>query len=92
MTPLDAARRLMDSSASSDDQCPHCGQYIGPLRFHEAPAPHAADCPWLALPKIVAALELVEQIDRLHRQYPRTVWDHPSDELVDRLCALVEDE
>lgn len=51
MNCLDDARRLAAHSGSDGDtgRCIFCG-YM----------PHAPDCPWLSMPRIVAALERLE--------------------------------
>lgn len=58
MTPLEAARRLAATDPMTrvrDDvygTCDWCGDYDQ----------HKADCPWLAMPQIVAALEAAEAV------------------------------
>lgn len=79
---LDAAKRLadVDPAESESGQCIACGGYLYP------PHGHAPDCPWLAMPKIVEALEaagdLVEAIDE----------DGPTDnigrKLICRACVV----
>lgn len=53
MSPLDAAHQLV---ARQPDHCPGCGAILW------ANGDHAPDCPWLAMPKIVAALETLQEI------------------------------
>ncbi len=64
---LDAARRLAEYPPSYDSRghmlCGYC---------HEDEHVHAPDCPWLSLPKIVAALEAAEWMVKAHEshEYP----------------------
>lgn len=60
---VEAARRLIAGGVSSDDYCQHCERCItfrltGDNRDEE----HAPDCPWLAMPQIVAALEAAQAL------------------------------
>lgn len=63
MSLLDDARRLADPYAVPEDGpgiCWWCGEpamWIG--------GGHAPDCPWLSMPRIVAALEAAEGIARI---------------------------
>jgi hypothetical protein len=52
VTPLDAARQIRAIEPLELDTCVYCG----------GGRPHAPDCPWLALPQIVAALEAAERV------------------------------
>lgn len=56
MTLLDDARRMAEYAPSVDERgvfwCGYC---------HESENAHAPDCPWLQMPRIVAALEAVER-------------------------------
>lgn len=61
MSLLEDARAISESAPSSDDQCPHCSAYIGPVRGGDY-GEHSPDCPWLAMPRIVAALEAAEKV------------------------------
>jgi hypothetical protein len=60
MSPLEAAREILEGGASWDDYCPHCESttwhHIGYAEGHKL------DCPWLLMPQIVAALEAAENI------------------------------
>jgi hypothetical protein len=52
---LDDTRRLRMARNEAED-CYECGHY------GDIDDPHAADCPYLALPRIVAALEAAEAL------------------------------
>jgi hypothetical protein len=62
MSLLEDAGRLYLSDPINDDlSCFFCGQAI--KNTLTAPGvPHAPDCPWLSMPKIVAALEAAESL------------------------------
>ena len=70
MTPLEAARRMLDLGPMSDSSggeygevCPFCeAGYYGPWGKSEF-RDHPDDCPWLVMPQIVAALEAAEVKD-----------------------------
>lgn len=53
MTPIEAARRL---AAAIPEHCPSCGAWL------RAGGEHAPDCPWLMMPRILAALEAGERV------------------------------
>lgn len=55
MSILDDARRLEQRAPWPDDQavCPFCDCWVGK---------HADTCPWLVLPRIVAALEAADLV------------------------------
>jgi hypothetical protein len=66
MSPLDAAReyaKYPDTYESEDEtgaleiRCTRCDQTAASTELGWPSIAHAPDCPWLALPKIVAALE-----------------------------------
>jgi hypothetical protein len=61
---LDDARRLTKIQPLEEDQgrqfCRVCGEEIGGYPAWEG---HARDCPWLSMPKIVAALEAADAIN-----------------------------
>ncbi len=62
MSLLDDARRLAQRvDPVVDDYCEAC-QQASPPRATGTPFPHASYCPWLSLPKIVAALEAAQEI------------------------------
>ncbi len=65
MTLLDDARQILKGGASGDDECPHCHTYIG-MTVSGPNSPHRDDCPWLSMPKILAALEAAERIADLN--------------------------
>ena len=56
MTPLEAVKRLAETDPyafqphSDERSCVACNEWA-------SDGAHASDCPWLALPQIVAALE-----------------------------------
>jgi hypothetical protein len=71
MTPLEAARKILDEGPllgqTSDDYrswytCVFC---VAEQEWADD-FPHKPDCPWLAMPKIVAALEAAEAV--LHNE------------------------
>jgi hypothetical protein len=74
MTPLEAARRLAECEPysppllSADGSiCAFCGGDADDGRHWVEgkgwiDGPHCDDCPWLALPKIIAALEAAERL------------------------------
>ena len=61
MTPLEAARKMLDDPMGEnllgDPACPFCD-----VLYLAAGSKHAPDCPWIAMPKIVAALEIVREL------------------------------
>lgn len=85
MTVLEAARRLRPGLTCAEN-CFECDASItvGEL--------HAPDCPWLALPKIVAALEAAERSVRALDENPRMAWDHPVMAAVDQLGEALKGE
>lgn len=64
MSPLDAARRLLEANESgllpsdADGNCWYCYWHL----LHDGSG-HDSDCPWPALPQIVAALEAAERLE-----------------------------
>ena len=60
---VEAARRIAESDPTINDICIHCGEYVGLKTLFPIAAcgEHAADCPWLSMPEIIRALELVHQ-------------------------------
>lgn len=62
MTPLEAARLLQTQSPIYNDrgfyECPGCSGYSERREAFE----HESDCPWLAMPRIVAVLEAADKI------------------------------
>lgn len=63
MSLVDAARKLWEAGASMDEHCHHCDSYITSfLPAEHQTGEHSPDCPWLALPQIVAALEAAEKV------------------------------
>jgi hypothetical protein len=78
---LDDARRLAERKPDGNigawaEMCIFC---YGPLTGDE---PHKPDCPWLSMPKIVAALDAVEcAVEMLD------AWDISSDDLTNVLDA-----
>jgi hypothetical protein len=69
MAPLEAARCLAEGATPDNDDgfCVYCQRRIVGTQWAKA-VPHAPDCPWLALPAIVRALEAAERLvqsDRL---------------------------
>jgi hypothetical protein len=45
--------------------------------FHDDTYCGGGDCPHIALPRIVAALEAAERVVRIHDENSRVVWDSP---------------
>lgn len=61
MTLLEDARHLAaDDPECANRLCHHCGSPGKPIRGREIQ--HTPDCPWLSMPKIVAALEAAERL------------------------------
>jgi hypothetical protein len=61
MSLVDDAKRLADTNPHEAGwQCPFCGMPNG--RHSGFGDRHHADCPWLAMPRIVAALEAAERV------------------------------
>jgi mono/diheme cytochrome c family protein len=61
VTPKEAARRLIRVGPPVYDTiCLACHTPIE--TFDGGELPHAPDCPWLQMPKILAALEAAEQV------------------------------
>lgn len=81
MSPLEAARRLAATDPFVDNE--RAGTFCV---FCDAPKYHASDCPWLAMPKIVAALEAAERMSRL---VPRC---HDLDDLRCFSCDAILDD
>ncbi len=68
MTPLGAARRMVDvwpDDHADVDGCPFC-HHFG----------HEPGCPWLQMPRIVAALEAAERLSAL---VETEQWHHSED-------------
>lgn len=66
MTPLDAARRLAEYTTRQRRMiCMICKQ-----PFAEGERGHAPDCPLLAMPRIVAALEAAQKLVRATEMDP----------------------
>ena len=81
MRLLEDARRIVESDPSIDDMCVYCHENVG-LKTLSACGEHAADCPWLAMPKIIAALEVAVDLlavsDYVRRDhYPKTIKNGP---------------
>lgn len=80
MTPLDAARRLAATPPDKGQEgygpniCGYCEEL--------AVSKHAPDCPWLAMPQIVEALEAASAVPPVYDGYP------DSRELDDAIEAL----
>jgi hypothetical protein len=78
MTPLEAAQRLHGGNpfgSHGDDagwQCPFCGMPSG--RHSGFGDRHRSDCPSLALPAIVAALEAAEAVRRAYDRETVATW------------------
>ena len=65
MTLLDDARRLAEEGFEPRDTVHESGcTFCGPSGTYrgDGPWPHLPDCSWLAMPRIVAALEAAERI------------------------------
>jgi hypothetical protein len=78
MSILDDARRLADMSPDGDDGrgdtvCVYClaDHYIrdGAAFTRADDVQHAPDCPWLSMPKIVAALEVADGLALMVNAY-----------------------
>lgn len=76
MKPLEAARRMAEPRVahwvygdSAADKCLYCDQNGERAVEINAPLDHATDCPWLSMPKIVAALEAASRVV--------SEWGHP---------------
>ena len=74
MSLVDDARRLAAKDVVDlDCNCQFCGEIVAPNDPAECftdhgelgHTPHAPDCPWLSMPRIVEALEAAEQVNRL---------------------------
>jgi hypothetical protein len=82
MSLVDDARRLAETCPSETDrggrgECYYCsgGNYEGDYSDQTptlADFRHQPDCPWLSMPKIVAALEVAEQL--CHHMLLEEVW------------------
>ena len=72
MSLLGDARRLGKEGPPSIYDTAFCGR-CGARRTGDAADGHAPDCPWLAMPKIVAALETYERcLDSMARVWNKT--------------------
>lgn len=87
MTLLGAVRRLADGRATAfidehgDDavRCSWCDGIVNRCENETEPA-HYPDCPWLSMPRIVAALEAAERLkDRFRDRFPTEVEDGDDD-------------
>lgn len=104
MSLLDDARRLMDEgpptfhapacghdvpqAAEPHEDCHYCGAMLsGALRQYLGE--HAPDCPWLSMPKIVAALEAAE---RLHVAHARGDYAEDMEADIEALVAALKGE
>lgn len=62
MSLLDDVRRLAETAPGcANGLCHVCGS-PGALIWEPGPTRHALDCPWLALPRIIAALAAAERL------------------------------
>ena len=91
---LDDARAMLQIQPlfeeGDDMACRLCGELISPYPDF---AGHESDCPWISLPKIVAALEAAERVIT----WDRSVAPEPSAKLVpasayDALVAALKGE
>ncbi len=81
MTPLEAARKMAETCPTFEPEpgvvhCAVCYAYL---------PTHAPDCPWLAMPQIVAALEAAEH---LTEAWQGSVDNFPMLEVLERVKGL----
>lgn len=98
MSLLDDVRRLSDASITREGTCwcHFCGSMIEPPESYDPVLPyaeqHASDCPWLAMPRIVAALDAAQSLVDAHYVPEAAIWRVADDprELGDRQHAALE--
>lgn len=76
MSLLDDARRLAKSGFTPwEDSCRLKCELCGADGAGEdGPFPHESDCPWLAMPQIVAALEAAEAVGTAYDRETVATW------------------
>lgn len=93
MSLIEDAKRLARSGFTPwEDSCHLTCEMCGEDGAGEdGPFPHSPNCPWLAMPRIVAALEaaeaLVKVIDRSSVHYPSTITNVKTGEVIETCQA-----
>jgi hypothetical protein len=95
MSPLDAARRLAGHSPVADFDvgygCHVCeGPADIPIGDTDWRVDHKPDCPWLALPRIIAALEAAERVAEIDALGDQNGWVDQMAQAVDDLGAALQ--